>query len=120
MRVLQFLLVAFALALSGVAAGCAESAAPMPADAVVIDVRTPSEFASGHLEGALNIDVEAADFSVKIGELDKDGSYVVYCRSGNRSATATSTMTGLGFIKVTDAGGIDDAAASTGLDIVSS
>ena len=64
---------------------------------VILDVRTPAEFASGHLEGARNIDVEASDFEQKISALDKTAPYAVYCRSGNRSGVAVAAMTGLGF-----------------------
>jgi len=64
---------------------------------VVLDVRTPEEFAQGHLEGALNIDVSAPDFADRVGELDRAATYAVYCRSGNRSATALAEMAALGF-----------------------
>ena len=52
-----------------------------------------------------------------IADLPASGSYVVYCRSGNRSAQAVAQMEQLGFTDVFDAGGLDQAAASTGLDI---
>jgi rhodanese-related sulfurtransferase len=58
----------------------------------VVDVRTPAEFAAGHLDGAVNIDVESADFAARVGELDPAGTYAVYCRSGNRSAAAVAQM----------------------------
>ena len=50
----------------------------------IVDVRTPAEFASGHIDGAVNIDIEGADFASQISALPKDGAYAVYCRSGNR------------------------------------
>ena len=56
------------------------------ADTVIIDVRTPAEYSEGHLEGAINIDVEAANFGTLLSQLPTDGDYIVYCRSGNRSA----------------------------------
>ena len=84
----------------------------------VIDVRTPGEFASGHLEGATNIDIESGAFETEVRKLDPSKQYFVYCRSGNRSKTATAIMTNLGFTGVTDLGGIDTAAASTGLAVV--
>jgi len=74
-------------------------------EAVVIDVRTPAEFASGHLSGALNIDSSAPDFQEQLNALDKSKAYAVYCRSGNRSATALKTMRGLNFAAVADLGG---------------
>ena len=86
----------------------------------MIDVRTPAEYAAGHLEGALNIDVESADFASRIASLDPQGRYVVYCRSGNRAGVAADEMARAGFVDVTNAGGLEQAAASTGLAIVTS
>lgn len=71
----------------------------------VIDVRTPGEFAEGHLEGAVLVDCTAADFREAIGEFPRDGSYLIYCRSGNRSAGARQVMTELGFTDVADIDG---------------
>ena len=76
----------------------------------VIDVRTPAEFDAGHVVGALNIDVNGPDFSDRIAELDADEPYLVYCRSGNRSATAASQMEDAGFKDIADAGGLADLA----------
>lgn len=90
------------------------------AGTVVIDVRTASEYAEGHLDGGVNIDVEAPDFKGRITQLPTNGEYIVYCRSGNRSAQAVAQMGTLGFSNVTDAGGISEASASTGLAIVTS
>jgi rhodanese-related sulfurtransferase len=92
-------------------------AVEVDADTVVVDVRTPAEFAEGHLDGAVNIDVSAPGFATVIADLPVAGSYVVYCRSGNRSAQAVAQMEQLGFTDVFDAGGLDQAATSTGLDI---
>lgn len=97
-------------------AGC--STDTISADTVIIDVRTPAEFAAGHLEGATNIDIEAADFATKIGKLDKAKSYFVYCRSGNRSAQAITKMKAAGFTHLVDGGGIDAAARTAGKSIV--
>ncbi len=72
---------------------------------VVLDVRTPAEFAEGHLAGAINLDVNAADFRAKVGAMAKDVPYAVYCRSGNRSATALAIMKGLGFTQIYHLGG---------------
>jgi rhodanese-related sulfurtransferase len=57
-----------------------------------IDVRTPEEFAAGHIEGAVNYNVEGPDFAAQIAALDPAGTYAVYCRSGNRSQVAVSAM----------------------------
>lgn len=63
----------------------------------LIDVRTPEEFAEGHLDGATLIDYNAPGFAEQVAELDRSVPYFVYCRSGNRSAGAVAVMAGLGF-----------------------
>lgn len=84
----------------------------------LIDVRTPEEFADGHLKGATNIDFNGPDFAEKISELNKDGEYTLYCRSGRRSGLALEAMKAAGFTKVTNAGGVEQASKTLGLDIV--
>lgn len=64
---------------------------------VLLDVRTPAEFAAGHIAGATNIDFESGTFESDIQKLDKSKSYAVYCRSGNRSGQATALMAKDGF-----------------------
>lgn len=71
-------------------------------DVVVLDVRTPAEYAEGHVSGAVNIDVSSPSFGDEIAALDPDITYVVYCRSGNRSADAAAQMVGAGFTDVYD------------------
>ena len=103
----------------GATLNAAEFAASLDTPGVVVlDVRTPAEYAAGHLEGAKNIDVESPDFTTQIAGLDKSATYAVYCRSGNRSAQAVKIMEGLGFEEVRDAGGVNAAADATGLEIV--
>lgn len=75
------------------------AAEPSP---TVLDVRTPGEYAEGHLADAVLVDYQAPDFDEQVAELDPDGSYVIYCRSGNRSAGARAVMTELGFTDVAD------------------
>ncbi len=75
--------------------------------AAVIDVRTPAEFGDGHVEGAQNIDVNASGFDEAIAALPDSGTYLVYCRSGNRSAQAADRMRQAG-LEVVDGGGLDD------------
>lgn len=87
-------------------------------DAVIIDVRTPGEFASGHLDGAINIDVQSPDFAEQIMQLDKDGDYLVYCRSGNRSGQAISQMSQMGFSELTNGGSVQEASDISGIQIV--
>jgi phage shock protein E len=105
-------------ALFGLTACSSAAPAAVPADSVVIGVRTPGEYAAGHLAGAINIDVQSPDFDNKVGALPKSGAYVVYCHSGNRSAAAAARLRQLGYSQVTDAGAMSAAAASTGLAIV--
>ena len=62
----------------------------------IVDVRTPEEYAQGHIEGAVNIPVEYPDFMDRVGELDPAGTYAVYCRSGNRSQAAVAGMSDAG------------------------
>ena len=69
-------------------------------NAVVLDVRTPKEFAAGHIPGAVNIDWNAADFGKKVAELDKSKTYLVQCAIGGRSAQAANRMTTLQFTNV--------------------
>jgi rhodanese-related sulfurtransferase len=69
----------------------------------LVDVRTPAEFAAGHIEGAINVPVD--QLGARLGELgERDGALVVYCRSGNRSATATRQLRQAGFTQVHDLG----------------
>ena len=76
---------------------------------VVIDVRTPEEFQSGHLKNAINIDYQGADFAGEINKLDKTKSYAVYCHSGRRSGLATEIMAKDGFKSIFNLnGGIID------------
>ena len=62
----------------------------------IIDVRTPEEFAEGHIEGAINIPVEYPDYIDRVSRLDPNGTYAVYCRSGNRSQPAVAGMASAG------------------------
>ncbi len=74
-------------------------------DRILLDVRTPQEFKSGHINGAQNIDFLNADFPEKIAQLDKSTHYVVYCGSGRRSSKATALMEKMGFSNITDVDG---------------
>lgn len=115
-----FAIIALALAATFALAACAPAADPISVgeNTIIVDVRTPAEYNEGHLEGAVNIDVQAPDFLIILGQLPTDGDYIVYCRSGNRSAQAVEIMTTKGFTNVTDAGSVEKASAATGLPIV--
>lgn len=80
---------------------------------VVVDVRTAGEYSAGHVDGAVNIDVESGDFATQIAALPKDATYAVYCRSGRRSALAADQMAQAGFTSVVNLdGGIADLQAA--------
>ena len=79
-------------------------------DRTVIDVRRPDEYADSHVVGAININVDGADFEARIDELDPETPYLVYGRSGNRSARAASQMEDAGIKDIADAGGLADLA----------
>ncbi len=73
----------------------------------LLDVRTPQEYAEGHIEGALNINVQSDDFQQMAGkELSKDSTILVYCRSGRRSMDAAGILTRLGYRVINLKGGI--------------
>ena len=112
--------VALALAVTATLglAGCATEKVDMATVAAVIDVRTPGEFASGHLEGALNFDIQGMNFMEEIATLDPDATYLVYCRSGSRAAAAVDTMKSIGIDNVTNLGSVNDALSATGLALV--
>jgi len=76
---------------------------------VILDVRTPGEFAEGFIEGAQNIDFQSENFENEIAALDKKATYAIYCRSGNRSGQAAKIMHDAGFHDVynLDGGVID-------------
>ena len=87
---------------------------------VVVDVRTPAEYAAGHIDGAINIDVEAPTFDTEIAKLDKNTTYAVYCHSGRRSGLATDAMGKAGFAHVYNLdGGIADLASAGGQVVTS-
>ena len=97
---------------------CAPENVDMSSVTAVIDVRTPEEFATGHLDGAINIDWQGATFFDEIAPFDPTGMYIIYCRSGNRAGQAIDALNDMGFVNLTNAGSVNDAAAATGLPIV--
>lgn len=120
MRRIRLIVVAALLAVVGIGvAGCAPAAeqVPLSADTVIVDVRTPAEYASGHLDGALNINWEG-NFKQEIAALPKDGTYLLYCRSGNRAGQAEAAMKALGYTNVTNIGSVQQASDATGIPVV--
>ncbi len=66
-------------------------------DFIIIDVRTPAEFAEEHIENATNINFYSEAFRDELNKLDKNKTYLIYCRSGGRSGSALDIMTELNF-----------------------
>lgn len=85
---------------------------------VLLDVRTPQEYAEGHLDGAVNLDVSAPDFADGLAGLDPQAVYAVYCRSGNRSQTALELMAQAGLEDAADLAGGIGAWVGDGLPLV--
>ncbi|MDX2140203.1 MAG: rhodanese-like domain-containing protein [Chloroflexota bacterium] len=73
---------------------------------ILVDVRTPEEYAEGHIAGSVNIPLQGLEN--RLSEFPTDRPIVVYCRSGNRSAQAATILQGAGFTPVYDLGGIID------------
>lgn len=134
----RFLLLALAVAACGAPASAPPASAP-PASAApgpglakdvtvaaadqlrqsgafLLDVREPSEWADGHIDGATLIPL--GELQARLGELPRDRSFVVVCRSGNRSAQGRDILLGAGFTAVTSmSGGMNDWIAA-GLPVV--
>ena len=83
---------------------------------VVIDVRTPDEWSSGHLENAMN--VEWQDILNITNSVTKDEKIYLYCRSGNRSGRATQILIDAGYSNVTNAGSLKQASDLLNLNII--
>jgi len=116
-RRIKLALAAILVALTATVAGCSASSVDT-SHATIIDVRTPAEYAQGHLRGAVNIDVQATTFASQIAALPQDGTYLLYCRSGARAGQAKTIMNQAGFTDVTNLGSLQAASSSTGLPIV--
>lgn len=71
-------------------------------DVQLVDVRTPEEFAEGHIEGAENIDFHSEDFLEEFENMDKSRPLYIYCRSGKRSSKAAEKLSAFGFEQVID------------------
>lgn len=89
-----------------------------PASPIIIDTRTPGEFAEGHLAGARLIDFNGGEVPGALPTLDPHAEYLLYCRSGNRSGQAAALMVAAGFTSATNLGSLDEAAEATGIAIV--
>jgi phage shock protein E len=124
-RALRRVAIAAALvATLGTAAACSTAeggeltaAEALPPNTMLIDVRTPAEFAEGHLDGAVNIPVELPTFTAQVALLDPDVDYLVYCRTGRRAEIAIEYMDTLG-MTTTNLGSLEAASAATGVRVV--
>jgi rhodanese-related sulfurtransferase len=76
---------------------------------VIVDVRTPQEFAAGHLDGAVNMEYGSIGQQISKAGITKDDKVFLYCQTGRRSGIALETLKGLGFSKAENAGGIEQA-----------
>lgn len=85
---------------------------------VILDVRTPQEFADGYVANATNIDFYSATFEDELDALDKEKTYLIYCKSGGRSSQALGIMDELGFQEVYNLSGGISAWQDAGLPTV--
>ena len=70
------------------------------ADFIILDVRTPREFKSGHIEKAILLDYYSKMYTEELKRLDKTKTYLIYCRSGNRSGKTLNLIKNMGFSRV--------------------
>jgi rhodanese-related sulfurtransferase len=100
-------------------AGCAPEEMNPQDYAEVIDVRTPEEWSSGHLAGAIRIGIADSDFAAQLETLDKGADYYIYCRSGNRAGQAIDFMESIGFTgELVNGGSVANASTQLGLEVV--
>ncbi|MFV0566512.1 MAG: rhodanese-like domain-containing protein [Flavobacteriaceae bacterium] len=85
---------------------------------LVIDVRTPTEYQTGHLKNAVNIDFKSPDFVKNINKLNKTQPVYVYCRSGNRSGKSLAMFKAAGFSNVYNLDGGILKWEAEGLEVV--
>ncbi len=76
---------------------------------VVIDVRTPQEFAAGHIAGAINIDHAVIGQEISAAKVAKGDTVILYCRSGHRAGIAQDTLKKMGYLKVENYGSLEQA-----------
>ncbi|MDO5672424.1 MAG: rhodanese-like domain-containing protein [Actinomycetaceae bacterium] len=92
-------------------------AIPVNEDTVLIDVRTLEEYKAGHLKGAISLNFNGGEFKAELPKLDPTKEYMLYCRSGQRSANAAQLMREAGITNVIDLGSLHNASQTTGLPI---
>ena len=82
----------------------------LPADALLIDVRSPGEYASGYIDGAISLPLDNLANSITAAVPDKTAAIIVYCRSGARSSSAKSVLTSMSYLNVSNGGGVGGLA----------
>ena len=87
-------------------------------DVQIIDVRTPEEFAQGHIENAININIMDNNFETEISKLDKSKKTLVYCKSGGRSSEAAQKLSSMGFENISNLEGGLLAWQNAGLKVI--
>ena len=119
-RLVSTVAIVLGLSVGAIACSSSEGANNTYDRSIILDVRTPEEFSTGHLDGAVLVDIKDPSFDEKLTALDPSVPYVVYCRSGNRSAQAVERMKAAGFTDLTDLGSLENASSKTGIAIVQS
>jgi rhodanese-related sulfurtransferase len=99
-------------------AGCQSEPVTLPERYTLLDVRTPDEYAAGHLQGAVLVPHTTIREKIGAAVPDQQTQILLYCRSGRRSAIAYQTLVELGYAKVLDLGSMDAAAKKTKLSEV--
>ena len=112
------LLIGQQLAYKTISASDARTMMQSSANLMVVDVRAPEEYAQGHLEGAVNIPL--SDLPLRISSLDPTRPILVYCRTGHRSAQASTILVNAGFLQVYNMDGGITAWLNSGYPIVTS
>jgi rhodanese-related sulfurtransferase len=77
---------------------------------ILVDVRTPEEYAAGHLEGAINVNLFEEDFAARFDTVGKTKTLYLYCKKGGRSARAAGLLDSLGYQVMDLKGGYDALA----------
>ena len=101
--------------------GCGDTEPPLrdhivaaiAAGALIVDVRTPEEFAEGHFPGAINIPHEQIVDGLRARDIDVTEDVILYCRSGNRSGQAERALRAQGYVAVSNAGSLSGLLAAT-------
>lgn len=129
MKILRFVLVWSCAAAAVCVCGCGNAGSVsdgVPAaqaektdlsGAFLLDVRSPEEYASGHLQGALNIPHDQIEAEIASVVPDRKTQVILYCRSGRRADTALKAMRAMGYENVTNFGGLEDAQERLGLPV---